>query len=207
MQNLCTLPHRMARMSRGAHWPPVVARQAQARVRLFESPLRVVSSSSFKGSAVYCGRVTEFKFPLDWSPGCHEGNPVTGSLGSPALLRTLMHATDRNASISRGRPSSASGTSRPLSAGGRAATPVGSLNTSNSGGVASTTGGVGAAAGVLSGAGGSGGCHLAPPRALSTTATMLVNSEQLAEPTAAPTPRNKSTLSFARSRSANRKNR
>ncbi|EFJ45477.1 hypothetical protein VOLCADRAFT_105933 [Volvox carteri f. nagariensis] len=145
------------------------AASALSRFRSVESTLRS-PTTSFKTAAVYCGRVTEFKFPLS--------DIVTGPPAevSPRISAGVLGYV--NAAV-RHRPPSAGSSGRPSSSGGvlasSVATPV--VNP------------------VLGANGAVGSRHLSIPRSAGSTGAILITPDQLA-PT--NTTKKKSTsLSFA----------
>ncbi|GIL91552.1 hypothetical protein Vretifemale_19153 [Volvox reticuliferus] len=158
-----------------------------SRFRAVESPLRS-PTTSFKAAAVYCGRVTEFKFPLSDRMDSSSGSGVLPDVGPHISAGIFGHVN----AAARHRPPSAGISGRLSSSGAAFANSV----------PASTP------ASLLAANGSASPRHISVPRSAVNGAAVLTTPDQLVPTSSAKsTTKSKSTLGFGRSSSANRRNR
>ncbi|GLI63696.1 hypothetical protein VaNZ11_006745 [Volvox africanus] len=158
-----------------------------SRLRAVESPLRS-PTTSFKAAAVYCGRVTEFKFPLNDRMDSSLASGVLADVPTHISAGILGHVN----AAARHRPPSA-GISGRLSSSGAAFT-------NNVPASAPVT--------LLAANGAVSPRHISVPQSTINGAAILTTPDQLVPASSAKnTTKSKSTLGFVRSSSANRRNR
>ncbi|GIL51917.1 hypothetical protein Vafri_7827 [Volvox africanus] len=158
-----------------------------SRLRAVESLLRS-PTTSFKAAAVYCGRVTEFKFPLNDRMDNSSASGVLADVPPHVSAGILGHVN----AAARHRPPSAGISGRLSSSGATFANSV----------PASAPVTLLAANGAVSPR------HISVSRSAVNGAAILTTPDQLVPASSAMnTTKSKSTLGFVRSSSANRRNR